>query len=71
MRIRIMPYDSAALTAAGLIGWGLGQLASRRVASAAQLTSSVFSTQVATAQASAPTPSTKTPCPAHSSTSSS
>ncbi len=35
MRTRMMAYSAAALTAAGLIGWGVGQLTTGSVASSA------------------------------------
>jgi hypothetical protein len=67
MGTRIVAYAAAALTAAGLIGWGVGQLASRSVAGAAQLTGPVSRSQLSTVQASASTSSKWGPCPAHSS----
>ncbi len=66
MRTRMMAFSATALTAAGLIGWGAGQLATEGVASPAQLSRSVSRSQVSTVQASSSRPSPATPCSAHS-----
>lgn len=70
MRTEITAFGAAALTAAGLIGWSVGQLATGSVASAAQLTSSESRKPAPTVQRSSSTAEATTPCPAHRATTS-